>query len=96
MNEREKIISFRIAAPCAWLTLDLLFRGLYHTFFLWKGIKWKVIYILLNGHFLECRLFFRCVRLVCTRCVQLCIWCKQLRQFELHVGSIKCDTQKDE
>ena len=26
--------------------------------FLWKGIKWKVIYRLLNGHFLECRLFF--------------------------------------
>ena len=32
LNEREKIISFRIAAPCAWLTLDLLFCGFYHTF----------------------------------------------------------------
>ena len=81
LNEGEKIVSFRIAAPCAWLTLDLLFCGFYNTF-LWKGIKWEVIYRLLNGHFLECRLFFRCVRLVCTKCVQPCIWCS--------FGSLDC------
>jgi len=79
-RKRENhIVSHRCTVCMAYLRFIVLWV-LPH--FLWKGIKWKVIYRLLSGHFLEGRLFFLCVRLVCTRCVQLCIWCS--------FGSLDC------
>ena len=57
LNEREEIISFRIACPACMAYLRFIVLWVL-PHFLWKGIKWKVIYRLLNGHFLECRLFF--------------------------------------